>query len=376
MIVTVTEVNEPPLFDEDAPTVLRVRENVDPPVITLEDGETAVPAGTYSVTDQDGSVVGPDAYDDTYYTYSVSGADHRYFTIDSAGALGFRAGREPDYEKKSSYAITIVARSGEGSRRLTAMLDMVIEVVNTHDVGQVSLSQRQPQVGYEIHAMLSDQDGGVTIARWVWERSAEIAVDGGGALSARCRDDPGGWTPIGGAASAVYAPQPDDVGKCLRVRVVYTDDVDAADQQATAVLEVPVRGPKSADAGPIPDTGFVNAAPVFPDQDFLTEGDQTDRTSREVAENTGAGQNIGAPVSAYDDDGDLLIYTLGGEDARSFRIERKTGQLKTRAALNYEVNSSYTVVVTATDPFGAAASILVTISVTDVDDPPVITVLD
>ena len=70
-----------------------------------------------------------------------------------------------------------------------------------------------------------------------------------------------------------------------------------------------------------------------------------------------------------------LIYTLGGEDAESFSISRNTGQLMTKAALNYEDSSSYTVVVTATDPFGAMDSIVVTINVTDEDDPAVIRVL-
>ena len=38
--------------------------------------------------------------------------------------------------------------------------------------------------------------------------------------------------------------------------------------------------------------------------------------------------------------------------------------------------SSYSVAVTATDPSSAAASILVTISITDEDDPAVISVLE
>ena len=70
-----------------------------------------------------------------------------------------------------------------------------------------------------------------------------------------------------------------------------------------------------------------------------------------------------------------MIYTLSGPDAEFFRIGRNDGQLKTEAPLNYEVKSVYTVVVTATDPFGATDSIQVTINVTDVDDPPVITVI-
>ena len=109
--------------------------------------------------------------------------------------------------------------------------------------------------------------------------------------------------------------------------------------------------------------------PCSPDQDPNTLGDQSDNTSRKVAENTKTARSIGPPVSASDDDGDLLIYALGGADAAAFDITRTNGQLKTRAALDYETKSIYVVEVTATDPAGAADSIMVTISVNDVNDP-------
>ena len=128
--------------------------------------------------------------------------------------------------------------------------------------------------------------------------------------------------------------------------------------------------------GPAPILPSVNAAPVFPDEDFLTSGDQSDSTSRVVAENTEKGQRIGAPVSAQDADGDLLIYTIGGADAKSFKISRQSGQIETRAPLNYEDKCSYEVAVTATDPLGAADIILVTIHVTDEDDPAEIRVTE
>lgn len=54
-------------------------------------------------------------------------------------------------------------------------------------------------------------------------------------------------------------------------------------------------------------------------------------------------------------------------------MSRNDGQLKMRASLNYEDRNSYTVVVTATDLFGAADSIVVAIDVTDQDDLAVIT---
>ena len=97
---------------------------------------------------------------------------------------------------------------------------------------------------------------------------------------------------------------------------------------------------------------------------------------RSVAENSAAGENIGAAVMATDADaGDTLIYTLGGADMASFHIEDTTGQLMTKAALDYEApadddaDNVYVVTVTASDGnTGADATIAVTITVTDVND--------
>ncbi len=379
VIVTVTEVNEPPAFDDDAPTLLRVRENqkddmgnpVVPPVINLEDGARSLNAEAFAVTDQDGVVDGSDGYDDTKYSYSVTGADRSLFAVDVTGTLSFRAGREPDYEEKGSHSITIVASSGEGERKLTATLDLTIEVLDTEDEGEVLLSHRQPIVGIDLQATASDPDGGMIITRWLWQRT----VDDDLAASTKCKDidNDEDWKAIGGASSDVYVPKVADLGRCLRATVIYTDNLSDADQEATGVLEVPVDALQVHGPDPIPSH---NAAPVFPDQDFLTAGDQSDSTSRTVPENTKSGQNIGDPVSAFDADGDLLVYTLGGADARSFRIVRNSGQLKTKAPLNYEERNIYTVVVTATDGIGASDSIQVTINVTDEDDPAVISVLD
>ena len=365
VVVTITEVNEPPLFREDAPTMLRVRENADPLVITIGDGDTPVPPNAYVATDQDS--------DDTTDNYSLSGTDRSAFAIDSKGVLGFRANHDPDFEEQSSYSITIVARSGAGDRRLTAKLGVVIEVVNTHDLGEVMLSQRQPNVGIGIVATLSDPDGGVEINRWLWERTENDRL----APSAKCEGIEANevWLPIGDALSAVYAPKPTDVGRCLRATAYYTDSLDDTVLEATGVLEFPTGGVKTDD--PDPGLPSVNAAPEFPDQDFLTPGVQSDRTSREVAENTKVAQPIGAPVKADDadeDHRDKLIYTLGGPDARAFDIVRETGQIRTWVPLDYEARNTYTVVVTARDPVGATASIQVTINVTDEDDPAEITV--
>ena len=91
-------------------------------------------------------------------------------------------------------------------------------------------------------------------------------------------------------------------------------------------------------------------------------------TTREVAENTVAGEDIGAPVAASDADDAALTYTLSGTDTASFAIDSDTGQLMTLAALDYETKASYAVTVTATDGDDASDSIDVAITVADVDE--------
>ena len=86
--------------------------------------------------------------------------------------------------------------------------------------------------------------------------------------------------------------------------------------------------------------------------------------TRSVAENTAAGVDIGAPVTATTV-GAAVTYTLGGTDAASFDIVEETGQLQTKAALDYETRSSYEVTVTATNSEGSV-DITVTIDVTNV----------
>ena len=74
-------------------------------------------------------------------------------------------------------------------------------------------------------------------------------------------------------------------------------------------------------------------------------------------------------MTAEDPDvGDALTYTLGGTDAASFDIVRTTGQLQTKAALDYSTKTSYDVTVTATDAAGLSDAITVTINVTAVDE--------
>ena len=95
--------------------------------------------------------------------------------------------------------------------------------------------------------------------------------------------------------------------------------------------------------------------------------------TRSIAENSAAGTAVGAPVTATDPDGDSLTYTLGGSDAATFSIGRSSGQLMTRAALDYETKPSYSLRVTARDNRGGSDTIAVAVAVTNVEEQGTVT---
>ena len=87
--------------------------------------------------------------------------------------------------------------------------------------------------------------------------------------------------------------------------------------------------------------------------------------TRSILENTPAGINVGAPVSAEGDG--TLTYTMSGPDAASFTIVPTTGQVRTRDGVvyDYETKNRYTVTVGADDESGESDTIDVTIHIED-----------
>ena len=96
--------------------------------------------------------------------------------------------------------------------------------------------------------------------------------------------------------------------------------------------------------------------------------------TRKIAENSGAGAKVGAPVTATDPDGNTLTYSLTGTDKDKFNIN-STGQITVakRTTLDYETKINYLVTVQVSDgkPDNAVdASAFVNINVTDLNEPP------
>ena len=137
----------------------------------------------------------------------------------------------------------------------------------------------------------------------------------------------------------------------FEVTVTATDPTDRSDS-IDLIINV-------TDEDEAPVGGGTNSAPVF-DSATMT---------REVAENTDAGMEIGDPIMATDPQDQDITYSLGGEDVGYFDIESMMGQLMTKGALDHEAQSRYTVTVTAmdndaTDPLSSETTVI--IMVTDV----------
>ena len=301
---------------------------------------------------------GTDAVD-TYATsgpaiamWSLDGDDAGDFNI-SAGALSFRT--SPNFESpadadtNNAYMVTVKAMAGGEMD----MMDVTVTVTNMEEDGMVTFWRDGADattaaivVGDELTAAAMDPDGNqgdafpiaadtvITSVNWQW---AKHAMPTGGSMPA---DDSTGWMDIG--TNAAYTVVAADEDHYLRAMAMYADG-EGMGKTAMAMTASAVA---------------TNVAPMFSD----------DTATREVAENTAAGMNIGDPVAAMDADGDTLAYTLGGADMASFDIGGATGQLMTKAALDYETMMSYMVTVTATDPDGESDTIDVTINVTDVDE--------
>ena len=137
----------------------------------------------------------------------------------------------------------------------------------------------------------------------------------------------------------------------IKTKNTYTVMVDADDRDsARATVEVTItvtsRPPPPPPPPPPPSRGGGGVSVPPAGSPAFVEGA---RASRTVAENTGAGVDIGEPVTATDPDEDPLTYTLIGSDRVAFDVDASSGQLRTRAPLDYETKDSYALSVSVRD---------------------------
>ena len=314
-------------------TILVADMNEDPQFLASESGLRNVDENTAAGMDIGPPVAATDDDNDTL-TYSLDAASRDVFDIVAAtGQLQTKAAL--DYETgSSSYTVTVTVTDPSGA---FDTVTVTITIDNVDDPGTARLSTAQPIVGTLLTVTLSDPDGSLSDIEWRWDRSRN-------GIS---------WSPFSSTTNAStttsYTPRASGVGRFLRATASYTD------------------GEGTSKTAEVVSANRVQAAPVQPN---VPPGFASSETrARNVDENTPPGRAIGAPVAATDADNDVLTYTLDAIGAEAFDIDRSSGQLRTKAALDHEATPSYRVTVTATDTAGQEDSITVTITVNDLDEP-------
>ena len=264
-------------------------------------------------------------------TYSLEGTDGGSFTIDSTSGQ-IQTSAALNYEAKSSYSVTVKVNDGtvNVTKAVTISVTDVDEPPGTPDAPTVTAKSGATD-SLDVSWTAPANTGRPAIDDY----NVQYRIGTTGPFTSHSFSGTGTSTTITGLTA----------GTSYQVQVqAHNDEGDSPwSASATASTNAPTNNP-----------------PVFP----------SGTITRSVAENTGSGQNVGAPVAATDDDaGDTLTYSLEGTDGGSFTIVSTSGQIQTSAALNYEAKSSYSVTVKVNDGTVNVTK-AVTISVTDVDEPP------
>ena len=306
------------------------------PVFSSSNVSRSIAENTAAGQNVGAAVAATDADAGDTLTYTLGGTDMASFDIvGDSGQIRTKSGVSYDHEAKSSYTVTVTASDGAA----TAVATVTISVT---DVDEPPDAPAQPTV--------NAVSGSTTSLSVSWAAPANAGKPDIANYDVQYR----------AGSSGTWSDGPEDV--TTTTTTITSLATDTAYQARVRATNAEGDSGWSDPPGSGRTNMLTNTAPVF----------NPSSVSRSIAENTAAGQNVGAAVTATDaDTGDTLGYALGGADAASFDFVESSGQIRTKTNVSYdfEAKSSYTVTVTASD--GAATAVAtVTISVTDVDEPP------
>ena len=322
------------------------------PATILPDATNAAPAFTSSTTfnpAENQTTVGTveasdDDMDDDITGYALNGgADQALFSINDSGVLTFQAA--PNYEDPqdantdNAYVVVVRATSGTGARVKAADQTITVTVMNADE-----------QTDTPAKPTVTAVEGSTTSLTATWVKPG---LNGGPDITSydvEYREGMSGTWTFGmrttGEVTATIDGLTANTEHQVRVRALNGETPSDWSDPSEAVSTN-----SAADNAPV----FSETAP-----------------RRAVPENSAAGVDVGAPVTATPaDSGDTLEYTLEGRDASSFDIVFTSGQIRTKSGVtyDYEDQSSYAVTVKASDGT-ASATIAVTINLRDVAEQP------
>ena len=281
--------------------------------------------------------------DDDTREYSITGTNSGKFTVSPATGQILAGEHDYDFETTTSYTLTLKVVDGHDGE------DMISVTVTITDIDEPPGDPAAPTVTASTAPRSLDVS---------WAAPANTGPDINGYDLQYRQGTSGDWTPWSHTGA------------------VRTDTITGLVAGETHQVQVKARNPEGESEWSPSGQGSTdpNRPPAFDDD----QGSGT--TTRSIPETLGdaldTGRTVGTPVAATDADGGTPTYSLEGTDTDSFAFNSTTGQISTRTGQVYdhEEKGSYSLTVTANDGQEEpdnTETIAVTISVTDIEEPPV-----
>ncbi len=289
-----------------------------------------------------GTVIASDPDQGQQLTYSItSGNTGNTFTINpSTGSLSVANNQQLNFESNTSFNLNVLVQdNGAGTLSDNGLVHIQLNDINEPPITSnhsFSLPITTPNGTFVGEVTATDPDNNQTIT---------YSITSGNQYNTFAIGSSNGEITVVNASGLVSAGNP----FILNVQVT-----DNGSPQLSANSQVTIN-----------ITEYINSAPVISPQSFA------------VGENSAQGTIIGQVVASDPDQGQNLTYSIvSGNNANAFNLSvHGLLTVNNAAALNFEDNSSFDLMVMVTDDGEPAMSSqgLITISITDVNEMPTVT---
>ena len=255
-------------------------------------------------------------------TYKLGGPDAASFDIDaSTGQLITKAPLDAE-GRETPYTVTVTVDDGE--TRKNPITQFVTITVMDDPGSERPVAPTAPTVVSGVDSNLDDDDEvSTTSLKVVWHPPENMGRPDISTYAVEYKKSTGTTFFTGDNPDTVTTEEVTNRGTTATITGL---EVDTSYQVRVQATNADGEGPWS-----LVGTGSTNKEGNSPPQ----SNDQSP-AMRNVAENTPAGENVGNPVTATDQDTTTLTYKLNGPDAGLFNFDTRSSQIRTKASLNHE----------------------------------------